>query len=940
MSKGHVNLVLHAHLPFVYAARDPHLLEERWFFEAMTESYLPLLLRLDALKEERVPCVLTLSLSPTLLAMLDHPVLARRYEDYLRRLISLAESEIIRTRGNAAYHRLAVYYRDHLSRLLQAYTERYHHDLNAGFAALAAAGRLELITTCATHGYLPLVKTREAVHTQIRTGLDSFAARFGYYPRGMWLPECGYFPGLDESLADNNVEYVFVDTHGLQNAWPPPQNDVYAPIRTPAGVAVFARDPETSSQVWSMHSGYPGDADYREYYHDIGFELAESYIQRYLPYPVRINTGLKYWRVTGRDLPKEPYHPERALQKAGEHAGNFHFNRERQIEHLCSVQTAVPVVTAPYDAELFGHWWYEGPDFIDALFRKAAAHRDIYTFSTPSRYLDRYGCGDTAELFHSSWGEGGYSRVWLNPKNDWLYPRYHEAEGCLARQVASHPEPARDEERVLAQMGRELLLAQSSDWAFMLNAGTTDEYARQRAQCHLHNFNRLNRMLTGRHISLEEVAALEAEASGLFPGLRAQNLAPAPLCDITHPATEPAALMLSWEYPPLVLGGLARHVDDLSQALSQEGQPVSVLTSQAGEAADYESNNGICVYRVAPYQKAGEEIDFHDWVIQLNLVFFNLAQQIIPANQFAVLHAHDWLVGAAALSMKRFWRIPLVATIHATEYGRNGGLFTPLQKRIHAHEQRLVDGADHVICCSEYMAREVSRLFSVHPGKISVIQNGVMPEKVAAQPLDGSERRKYAQDHEEIIYFVGRLVREKGVEVLLKALPSVFAAYPDTKAVISGKGPMLELLKQQAGEYGIADRVVFTGFVTDEERNRLLASATVTVLPSLYEPFGIVALEAMAASTPVIVSDVGGMGEVVRHGTDGLKCPPGNHAALSASIRTLLGDRPLRARLARRARERVQNAYSWQALAEQTKVVYRSLWESAPLPRTADMGGT
>lgn len=939
MPKGYVNLVLHAHLPFVYAARDPHHLEERWFFEALTESYLPLLLMLQRLEADRVPFALTLSLSPTLLAMLDHPVLSTRYQDYLQRLMRLAESELRRTAHIRELNALARFYRERLQTLYDAYTSRYGSDLTSAFAALAKTKRLELISTCATHGYLPLIKTREAVKAQIGVGLDTFAARFGFYPSGMWLPECGYFPGLDNILAEYGVKYFFVDTHGLLHAFPPPKNGVYAPVKTEAGVAVFARDPETSSQVWSMHSGYPGDPDYREYYRDIGFDEDEQYIRSFLPYSVKVNTGFKYWRVTGKDVPKQPYDRAKAVDKALLHAGNFHFNRELQIGHAAANNEMIPVVTAPYDAELFGHWWFEGPDFLEALFRKNAANHGVYTFSTPSRYLEAHGTADETELYHSSWGEGGYSKVWLNPANDWLYPLTHQAESALIRQASCVSSPGGVEGRVLDQMGRELLLAQSSDWAFMMNAGTTDEYARRRAQCHLRNFNRLNKMLSEGEFGLEELSSLETDVFGLFPGIRTKVFTPESACAASYPAGEPSTLMLSWEYPPHIMGGLARHVDDLSHAMAAGGLPVSVLTSQTEGAPSYAFHNGVCVYRAAPYQKAGEEIDFHAWVVQLNLVFFNLAQQIIPANRYAVLHAHDWLVGAAALGIKRFWRLPLVATIHATEFGRNGGLFTPLQKRIHSHEQNLVDEADRVICCSDYMAREVANLFHVPPWKITVIHNGVIPEKVQAQPLSGEERRRFARDDEAIIYFVGRLVREKGVEVLLQALPPVMATYPKAKAVISGKGPMLEQLKTQALAYGLADRVVFTGFVTDEERNRLLATADMAVFPSLYEPFGIVALEAMAAGTPVIVSDVGGMGEVVRHGHDGLKCPPGNDRALSAAIMTLLADRGYRTSLSRQGKEKALTTYSWQELAEKTLQVYREVWENARQDRSAEQGG-
>lgn len=936
MTKGYLNLILHAHLPFVYAAGQRHHLEERWFFEAVCESYLPLLECFEHLQRDKVPFKITLSLSPTLLAMLDHPVLSGRFEDYLGRLIRLSEREVVRTKGDTAFNGLARFYRNRLDRLHHLYTRRYNRDLTAAFARLAGSGCLELITTCATHGYLPLMKTREAVSAQIAVGLTAFSARFGFRPRGIWLPECGYFPGVDEILAENGVEYTFVDTHGLRHAWPAPENDVYAPVRTKAGVAVFARDPETSSQVWNQDSGYPGDPHYREYYKDIGFELDEHYLREFLPYPVRVNTGLKYWRITGRDLPKEPYSPERAGQRVAEHAADFHFNREHQIEYLAGLYNHPPVITAPYDAELFGHWWFEGPEFIEQVARKASEFGDICTLGTPSSYLERHGCAGEAEIYHSSWGDGGYSRVWLNTSNDWLYPKYHRAERMLT--AAARSGPAGDgKKRVLKQMGRELLLAQSSDWAFMINAGTTSGYGRMRALCHLDKFRTLHKMVTSGSIDHAALESMETDASGLFPGISVGDFASSTICAQREIPGNPAVLMLSWEYPPHILGGLARHVDDLSNALAAGGMPVSILTSRTKSTPPFEINNGVCVYRAAPYRQVGDGLDFYDWVIQLNMAYFNLAQKMIPSDGYAILHAHDWLVGQAALAIRRFWRVPLVATIHATEHGRNNGIFTPLQKKIHEHEKKLVENADRVICCSSSMAKEVVRLFKISADKISVVENGVVPANVNAPAFSAEERARYAPPDAPLLFFVGRLVREKGVEVLIKAMPRILARNPAVKAVISGKGPMLPHLKEQAQALGVAESVVFTGFITDRERNRLFASCDVAVFPSLYEPFGIVALEAMAAGVPVVVSDVGGMAEVIAHGKDGLKCPPGNHEALADAVLRLLSNRGLRKTLAGHGKKKAVEEYSWRFLAEKTRRLYGELSAGiAPVRRLAD----
>jgi 1,4-alpha-glucan branching enzyme len=468
----------------------------------------------------------------------------------------------------------------------------------------------------------------------------------------------------------------------------------------------------------------------------------------------------------------------------------------------------------------------------------------------------------------------------------------------------------------------------------MITAGTTVEYACNRAISHLENFQQLDTMINVGVIDQKKLLKLEKETQGLFPDINVSYFNPEIHNDDRYKdRLGPATLMLSWEYPPRIMGGLARHVDDLSHALAGMGQPVSVLTTRSGSSPVFEEDGDVRVYRVAPYQEAGREINFHDWVVQLNLVFFNMAQKIIPLNQAMVLHAHDWLVGTAARAIQRAWGIPLIATIHATEYGRNGGLHTPLQRKIHRQEKELVEAADRVICCSNYMAAEVVRLFEIPREKVVVIGNGVFTHKVAAPPLTGEKRRRYVLDDESLIFFVGRLVKEKGVDVLLRALPRVFAEHPRAKAVVSGRGPMFFELQKQAEDYGISERVLFTGFVDDEERNKLLASADIAVFPSFYEPFGIVALEAMAAGTPVIVSDVGGMGDVVEDGVDGLKFTPGDDEKLARAILLLLSDHNFSDLLRQNGKITAATSYSWHALAGITQRLYHQVWQEVQQKR-------
>jgi 1,4-alpha-glucan branching enzyme len=328
-------------------------------------------------------------------------------------------------------------------------------------------------------------------------GVDSYKKAFGRQPNGFWLPECGYYPGVDAVLAEAGIRYFFVDSHGILNAEPLPRYGVYAPLYCPSGVAAFGRDWESSKQVWSSKEGYPGDQDYREYYRDIGYELEYDYIRSYIhPIGFRINTGLKYWRITGNTEYKEPYVPEWAREKAAMHAGNFMFNREKQIEHLSAHMDRKPIIIAPYDAELFGHWWFEGPMWIDFLMRKIAYDQKTVKLVTPSEYLYEYPVNQMAMPSESTWGYKGYSEVWLEGSNDWIYRHLHMAGQRmkeLAGKFSSHVKSEKKAllKRALNQAARELVLAQASDWPFIMKTGTMVEYAHKRVKLHVNRFARL-----------------------------------------------------------------------------------------------------------------------------------------------------------------------------------------------------------------------------------------------------------------------------------------------------------------------------------------------------------------------------------------------------------------------------------------------------------------
>lgn len=521
MKKGRLAIVLHAHLPYVHHPEHDSFFEENWFFEAVTECYVPLVAMLDRLLSDDVDYRLTLSLSPTLMTLLQDDLLSRRYLNHLNRLLALVEKEVARTRAQPDYQRLALFYRQRLHETLGLYQARYHGDLLSAFKKHHASGRLELITTAATHGYLPLLnQSAAAVRCQIETGLQTFQDVFGFRPDGFWLPECGYYPGLETPLKEAGINYFFVDSHGILDAVTPPRNGVYAPLDCGNGVCAFGRDPYSSQQVWSADNGYPGDEDYREYYSDIGFELDLDYIAPYiLDGQTRINTGIKYHRIGGDDAQKQVYRSDIAAAKTKQHASDFIEQRRRTLNEVEATLDRPPLIVAPYDAELFGHWWFEGPQWLEQVLRLAAVDQDIQLQNT-KEYLAQFPQSQQATPSASSWGDQGYSSYWINDSNDWIYPLIHRAADAMEKLVDDLKDLAVTElqRRALNQALRSLLLAQASDWPFIIKSGTTVDYACKRIDDHLARFHYLHDSIRKNRIDERYLTALEI-MDDIFPAI-------------------------------------------------------------------------------------------------------------------------------------------------------------------------------------------------------------------------------------------------------------------------------------------------------------------------------------------------------------------------------------------------------------------------------------
>ena len=522
MAAGHLALVLHGHLPFVRRLQAGSL-QEDWFHQAVLESYLPLLYHLQRSAEDpRQSPALSLSLSPTLLAMLADPLLCGRFPGWVtrrQRILGWAPPQ---------HHHAAAHLNQQLEAML-AFWRQLGGRLIPAFQGLQRQGVLDLLTCGATHGYLPLLREpRSAVVAQLRVAVEHHRHHLGRAPLGIWLPECAYFEGLDRLMAAEGLRYAVLDAHGLLQALPRPRYGIYAPICSPGAVAFVGRDSTATLPVWSARDGYPGQACYREFYRDLGWDLPLEQLQE-MAIPNARPLGLKLHAVGPPSCPlehKPPYAPEDAKFQVEADAEHYVQGRVRQLRQLQSAMgSQPPLVVAPFDAELFGHWWYEGPQFLAALWREAPRHQ--LGFTTLCRCLEDSPQLQLCRPAPSSWGQGGYHSYWLNDTNAWAIPLWHRCGLRMERLVARHGRH-KQSQHLLHQAARELLLLQSSDWSFILRSGTTTDLAREQIHRHVERFQELADALdSGQAPSPAWLKAVEAE-DNLFPDLNLKPWLPAP----------------------------------------------------------------------------------------------------------------------------------------------------------------------------------------------------------------------------------------------------------------------------------------------------------------------------------------------------------------------------------------------------------------------------
>lgn len=520
MKKNRINFIFNAHLPFVRHPEYPKFLEEDWLFEAINESYLPMLRMMYALRDEKVPFRLTFSLSPTLCSMLDDPLLRERFLNYMNEHLELGQKEMERLSNDPHKLRLAKMYLEELSKNLAFYSGKCSNDILSAFNQLSSEGYLELITTTATHAFLPAYRDYPiAVNAQVETGMIEHLRTFERMSEGFWLPECGYYPGLEDILARHNIKWTSLSSQAFFLSQDEPKTSCYAPVRCPNGLYCFARDYNLTSLIWSSTEGYPCDADYREFYRDIGYDLPLDYIRPYIHEPdVRVFTGFKYWAITGKTADKVVYDPDKAAGKVDAHSSNF-------LYHIKSVGDLVgpslpndPIYTLSFDAELFGHWWFEGVKFLEAVIRKVALD-DSMVLTTPGQCIKLGEEVQTLRPAYSTWGDGGYSQVWVDSSsNAWAYRHAFKSLERMTELAERFPDQKSLKQRSLSQAARETLLLMASDWPFIIHNHSSEEYARKRLTGHIQNLNLVYENMCRNAVNTEWLVKAERR-DNLFPWL-------------------------------------------------------------------------------------------------------------------------------------------------------------------------------------------------------------------------------------------------------------------------------------------------------------------------------------------------------------------------------------------------------------------------------------
>lgn len=512
-----ISFVLHGHAPFVRHPDLPSPVQELWFFESLSETYIPLLEVFDRLERDHVPFKIGLSFSPTLCHMLTDEYLIQRYLEYTDKQIEFGASELERTGDDPEVYPLVKLFYDRIVDKRVFFTGRCDGNILKAVDYYQKKGRVELLATAATHAFLPFYTAYpEAVQAQFEVAIAAYRSNFGKTPQGFWLPELGWKAGIDSWFRSYNFGYTILDSHALAFARPYAQKGSFFPVRSPRGIFILGRDFYAADDIPAMK----GDPVYRYNRKDQGFELPSDRVRSFLgAQGGRMVTGYKYWAAGEDGTGSVLYCPAAAAEKAERHAADFLEARFSRLKRAACLLDGAPLSLCAFEADSFGRFWHEGPVFIEALFREGAKNSDLQ-FLTPSEYLSGQNAAgfQTVSPEFSSWGNNGYAETWLDASTDWMYRHAMRALERMVEIAERFPDSTGLKERTLNQAARELLLVLASDWPKMLYREENVSYARGRLELSLRNFTTIYEALGSNYISTEWLTNLERRHN-IFPNI-------------------------------------------------------------------------------------------------------------------------------------------------------------------------------------------------------------------------------------------------------------------------------------------------------------------------------------------------------------------------------------------------------------------------------------
>ncbi|MGM0640455.1 MAG: 1,4-alpha-glucan branching protein domain-containing protein [Thermotogota bacterium] len=501
--KGILQLVLHGHLPYINHPDYNNFYEETWFFEAITEVYLPILQKFYKLEKENINFRITISLSPPLIEMFEDKILINKYNNYLNDLIKIAEFES-ETSKRQKERELACYYLNNLKSLKDLFSDKLSRNILQGFKEFQEKGNIQMIICNGTHNFLPAFKDKDYfINSSINISKYFYNNKFKGSLKGIWLAEMGYFDGLDKQLKASKIDFTFLNFNSINN------NNYYSPMKTENNLIFYVRDPQTNDKIWDANIGYPGNKYYREFYSDISFEKNNKILNNFNDkYGVNTSTGIKYKAITNKNVStekKQYYNPKKAKFQIKSDVINFLKDKNVQVNKLCENNyDFIPVLTAPFDMELFGHWWYEGPDFLYELLKSVDESNFLETDYHESIKNRTKIVNQNPKM--SSWGDKGFSNTWVDKSNIWIYPFIETAYKSLVHYKNS--ELSDLENRIYSQMLREFFLLVSSDWYFLIYNNSSKDYSEMRVKNHIANFFALDKMLINSK-SIKNIKVLE-----------------------------------------------------------------------------------------------------------------------------------------------------------------------------------------------------------------------------------------------------------------------------------------------------------------------------------------------------------------------------------------------------------------------------------------------